>query len=1047
MNKLLILFVLLLLADFVSAQSNTCLTETIWTEMVKKDSSLYYKRKAEDDLIAKYTNNSLVLRHSGPKSLTGNPIVIPTVIYIVHDGSAEANISMQQIQSQMDQLNHDFETHGIQFCYATKNFLDSTYFVPQAGDSLGVIRINSSLTNLDKYTEDAQLKALSGLPATNYLRIFVVKSISPQGVLGYAYYPGTSYTLDGIVVRSDVFGSRNYCSSCSLLTDYDLGAALTHEAGHYLNLYHTFQGGCVNSGGFQACQMDGDRICDTPPTTGTFGCPSPTPLSCDGITPVMLENYMDYTNDACKTTFTPGQKARIDYVLNVYRTELTSTANLVNTGIKCISLSGLYANFDCKNFNGCVNREMTFQSFNTNGFTYSWNFGDGDTATGAIGLHTYTNEGQFLVTLTATNAAQGISESSSNTVFITACSPIACSYNKWEFNYGYLDFSSGTPIATNHVISTPSYDFPEFYRSFYRADSLGQPLFHISPYNCSLFDTSFSLIDTLGNYSNKSLIVPCPGGTNKFCLFRSINPNMEYSIIQANNGTFTIPPNKRKVLIHPDNGFYTFGLAGIPNCDGTKFWILTARINGILDIYELNSNDTVVLHQSYPDIGFGDYTVSPDGSKIVVGPLSNNNNQSGFYFLDFDKSNGYITSQYFYSPPNINNFGLNRCFSPNSRYLYLQSYCCEIGESAVLNIYQYDMYNANPDVDKKTIATNINTGNYFSIGPDNKIYLGYISNPINAPRTYRLGVINFPNVLENGLNSTGFNPNGPNIKPDNCPYSHINFMGFSDIFDHTDAFGCNWQPNPPPSFNYYSPNCYSYEFHSDDCYSHSWDFGDAASGANNTSTLSNPVHTFTAAGTYLVKLTINGETFTDTIKVELPHIQISETSLSSCPNQHANYSIASPQPGVTYSWNTSHGQPGYVPSASDVDITWNNTDSTGLVKVIAKNALGCIDSVSLPVVFQPCIVTGLTQPEEVSNILITPNPSSETFLISSSSKYSGAVELKVMDMIGRIVETKKYTLNGGPLHILLNAVDFPPAVYMLRLKTERETILKKIVKQ
>ncbi|MGH3073219.1 MAG: M43 family zinc metalloprotease, partial [Gaiellaceae bacterium] len=80
------------------------------------------------------------------------------------------------------------------------------------------------------------------------------------------------------------------------------GETATHEAGHWLNLAHTFEGGCNHWG---------DHVDDTPPMlVPTSGCPAgkdtcPEP----GLDPI--HNYMDYSFDSCYTEFTDGQAERM----------------------------------------------------------------------------------------------------------------------------------------------------------------------------------------------------------------------------------------------------------------------------------------------------------------------------------------------------------------------------------------------------------------------------------------------------------------------------------------------------------------------------------------------------------------------------------------------------------------------------------------------------------------------------------------------------------------------------------------------------------------
>ena len=106
--------------------------------------------------------------------------------------------------------------------------------------------------------------------------------------------------MDGVAVNAHHFGETGKAGP------YSLGRTLTHEIGHFLGLFHVWG---PNDHDVDGCELD-DFCEDTPPTRAmSSGCPT-NALACDGR-PAMIQNYMDYSDDACMNIFTNDQIARM----------------------------------------------------------------------------------------------------------------------------------------------------------------------------------------------------------------------------------------------------------------------------------------------------------------------------------------------------------------------------------------------------------------------------------------------------------------------------------------------------------------------------------------------------------------------------------------------------------------------------------------------------------------------------------------------------------------------------------------------------------------
>ena len=266
-------------------------------------------------------------------------VIIPLVVHIIHNGEAVGeggNISEAQIISQIDVLNEDFrrlnsdadETLPV-FQSVADDMEIEFILAKQDPDGLATNGITRVQGNQPSYglNEAAKLSALSYWPAEDYLNIWVA-SLS-FNLLGYAQFPVSSLEgledapnnrlTDGLVLRYQSFGSNTKGSFPALIPPFDRGRTTTHEMGHFFGLRHTWGDG----------DCDVDDFCDDTPRSGSEheGC-NLSRESCGQLS--MVQNYMDYTDDACMNLFTSDQKARMRIVVenSPRRLSLTTSPGL-----------------------------------------------------------------------------------------------------------------------------------------------------------------------------------------------------------------------------------------------------------------------------------------------------------------------------------------------------------------------------------------------------------------------------------------------------------------------------------------------------------------------------------------------------------------------------------------------------------------------------------------------------------------------------------------------------------------------------------------------
>ncbi len=232
--------------------------------------------------------------------LVNGKIVIPVVVNVLYKTAAE-NISLTQIQSQIDVLNKDFNALNSDFNQVPAAFSGVKANVEISFELDQVIRKSTTKTSWG--TRDAMKKSKQGGldPTSPSTKLNLWVCTIGGGILGYAQFPGGSLATDGVVIDSRYFGL-----SGSAYYPYNLGRTATHEVGHWMNLRHIW--------GDATC--GNDQVADTPlHNAANYGDPVyPHYSTCTGTPIEMTMNYMDYTDDRAMYMFSEGQKSRISAI-------------------------------------------------------------------------------------------------------------------------------------------------------------------------------------------------------------------------------------------------------------------------------------------------------------------------------------------------------------------------------------------------------------------------------------------------------------------------------------------------------------------------------------------------------------------------------------------------------------------------------------------------------------------------------------------------------------------------------------------------------------
>jgi gliding motility-associated-like protein len=477
---------------------------------------------------------------------------------------------------------------------------------------------------------------------------------------------------------------------------------------------------------------------------------------------------------------------------------------------------------------------------------------------------------------------------------------------KWYFgNQAGLDFVTTPPtILTNGVMNTV-----EGCSSI--SNAAGNLLFYTNGIN--VWDQTHAIMANgsglNGNPSSTQTgaILKKPGSSTLYYIFSQQGQNTfgggcYYSIVDmslaSGNGSVT---TKNISLYQPS----AEKMVATRHCNGVDFWIITRDANtsnfrAFLLTSAGVSTAVVTSTANTPVAGFsgavGYLKVSPNGRKLANAAW---NNGLAYEIYDFDNSTGVISNPVLLGV----GFGLAYgCeFSPDGTKFY-GGVPYNTGQ-----VYQWDLCAGSATAIAASIFTVQGVSAWkgaFQLASDGKIY-------ISRYNTSTLAVINNPNLSGS---SCGYVELGQSISPSICQFGLPNFITSAlktppppFTFTVSNAFGCQTGSfTAPPTINNFSlTNCAASGYSLTGML---WNFGDPLSGANNTSTLSNPPHAFTNLGSYTVNLVLyytcggGTDTLKQVVNVTQPCISVSSNSITCASLGSATVQATGGTGPFSYTW-------------------------------------------------------------------------------------------------------------------------------------------------
>jgi hypothetical protein len=583
-----------------------------------------------------------------------------------------------------------------------------------------------------------------------------------------------------------------------------------------------------------------------------------------------------------------------------------------------------------------------------------------------------------------------------------------------------MDFNSGVPVITMPSVSGSSV---EGYSSI--CDDNGQLLFYAS--GVKVYDRNMNLMpngDSIGGGVSSSqglVIFPKPGSTHEFYLFTvdqnpaSVNSTngLCWSIVDLNlNSGLGEVVSKANFLL--DSCYEK--ISATRHCNGVDWWVVVHPWNSnefvsfLIDQSGVNNNPQIsaigpIISDTPNNFGnsLGMMKISPEGRFIGLV-----NSLTDVSVYKFNNETGEVFDTVFFETTSMDSLTLKYAcaFSPNGKYFYSQS------NLAQRDIYQYDLtlstqdsvLNSKIGLFNAPFGTSLITNNVCSsLGPDGKLY--FVTNDTLGVNGYcALSVVNKPNL--------------PGLDCEMVPSQHIlsgaNFIALPNFPD------CIFAREHKATLHI--PTCTGadsaivvFDTLLNVVHDISWDFGDPASGVNNTYEGTDPFHLFSAPGTYTITLTFTNRCNQFIISRD---VYIPNTTPPLVPTIVLNASFLEASVSPNYQWYLN----------DSLILAANNfafAPTQNGIYTVSTTQNGCT------VFSLPFLLTAVSIEEIKRNQSFTLFQNKETLTLQCNPLTDCFYSLELIDLQGRVLQTHFYQQKQNNVNI--NISELQSGIYLLRV--------------